>query len=106
MTLEEIRNRLIEYYHEADYLNAINFWTGTASDIVSTISDPSDADELALLNRLKEIDILIENEDFSGDEPYGGAVEKLEEIIFDMRDRGIPAGGRDGKIGDLTPRIV
>ena len=51
-------------------------------------------------NRLKESDILIKNEDFSGDEqPYARAVEKLEEIIFDMRDRGIPAGGRDSSIG-------
>jgi hypothetical protein len=53
-----------------------------------------------LLARLKAIGTSIQTEDFSDiDNSYSAAVLKIEEIIYDMRDRGIPAGGKDNTIG-------
>ena len=101
MTLEEIRNEIIRCYHISDYRQARVFWD-SASLIIEDIDPASlDSDDSVLLTRLKELDVLA-NDDavWETDPPYGGLAEKIEEIIYDMRDRGIPAGGKDGdKIG-------
>ena len=98
MTLEEIRNRFIQYYHQSGHDEAAVFWLTEAESIVSGY-ETYDADP-DLLTRLKAIGTSVDAEDFSdADNLYPLAVSKIEEIIFDMRDRGIPAGGRDGSIG-------
>jgi len=98
MTLEEIRNRFIQYYHQSGYDEAAAFWLTEAETIVNGY-ETYDADP-DLLDRLKAIGTSVDDEDFSDpDNLYPLAVAKIEEIIFDMRDRGIPAGGRDSSIG-------
>tara|TARA_Y100001935_G_scaffold230693_1_gene211217 strand:+ start:721 stop:1017 length:297 start_codon:yes stop_codon:yes gene_type:complete len=94
MTLEEIRNEIIRCYHISDYRQARVFWD-TASLIIEDIDPASlDSDDSVLLTKLKELGVLA-NDDAVW-ENYGGLAEKVEEIIYDMRDRGIPAGGKDG----------
>jgi hypothetical protein len=98
MTLEEIRNRLVGFYHQSGRDEAAAFWLTEAESIVDEYEtydlDPD------LLARLKAIGSSIRTEDFSDiDNSYSAAVLKIEEIIYDMRDRGIPAGGKDNTIG-------
>lgn len=98
MTLEEIRNRFVQYYHQSGLHEAAAFWLIEAEDVVNTY-ETYDADP-DLLARLKAIGSSVNDEDLSdADNLYPLAISKIEEIIYDMRDRGIPAGGRDGSIG-------
>ena len=98
MTLEEIRNRFVGFYHQSGHHEAAAFWLTEAESIVDEYETyDTDPD---LLARLKAIGNSIRTEDFSDDENlYQVAVLKIEEIIYDMRDRGIPAGGKDNTIG-------
>ena len=98
MTLEEIRNRFVQYYHQSGHDEAAAFWLTEAESVVNEY-ETYDADP-DLLARLKAIGTSVYAEDFSNpDNLYPLAVSKMEEIIYDMRDRGIPAGGKDGSIG-------